>query len=93
MPLIRLTPEAVMDASGRVANCQAQQEEIINDISRLVNDILANWEGVQKQNFQTAFEARRGTYAEFAVDLTNFANFLSSYADTLKSIDDTPREY
>lgn len=87
MPKIMLTPEFLNEKASQVENCRTTQEEIINGVATLIDNLVSGWEGAAQRAFQAAFDARRGTYAQFAPDLSAFSEFLSTYARTMEDID------
>lgn len=87
MPKILLTPEILMERASQVKSCQQEQQNIIEQVGKLVRDLVNGWEGEAQRAFQGEFERRKGTYTQFAPDLEKFSAFLTSYADTMKSID------
>ena len=87
MPKIMLTPEFLTEKATEVENCRAEQEEIIRNVGNLIDALVMGWEGAAQRAFQAAFDERRGTYAQFAPDLSRFSEFLSSYARTMEDID------
>lgn len=87
MPKIMLTPEFLTEKASEVENCRSEQEEIIRSVGTLVDSLITGWEGAAQRAFQAAFDERRGTYAQFAPDLSRFSEFLSTYARTMEDID------
>ncbi len=87
MPKIMLTPEFLNEKASQVENCRTTQEEIINGVATLIDNLVSGWEGAAQRAFQAAFDARRGTYEQFAPDLSAFSSFLNMYAQTMEDID------
>lgn len=87
MAEIYITPEALRDASNRLNNAQSQQESLLAKIQNVVDTILANWEGKAKEAFMAAWDAKKGTYQEFGIDMSQFSAFLTSYTQTMEDID------
>lgn len=87
MPKIMLSPEFLTEKATEVENCRTEQEEIIKSVGTLIDALVTGWEGAAQRAFQAAFDARRGTYSQFAPDLSRFSEFLSSYARTMEDID------
>ena len=87
MPKIMLTPEFLTEKASEVENCRSEQEEIIRSVGTLIDSLITGWEGAAQRAFQAAFDERRGTYAQFAPDLSRFSEFLSTYARTMEDID------
>ena len=87
MAEIYITLEAVRDASAKLKTAQSEQENVLAGIQSVVDEILANWEGKAKDAFLAAFDAKKGTYQEFGIDMSEFYDYLTSYAQTMEDID------
>ena len=87
MPEIMLTPEVLTEKATELGNIQAEQQNVIEGIQKLVDDIVSGWEGQAQQKFVSSFEEKKSTYKEFSVDMTNFVDFLRVYSNTMQDID------
>ncbi len=87
MPEIMLTPEVLTEKATELGNIQAEQQNVIESIQKLIDDIVSGWEGKAQQAFLNSFNEKKGTYKEFAVDMSSFADFLRSYSQTMEDID------
>lgn len=87
MAEIFLTPDAIHEKAGEIDAAQKQQESVLDTIQKVVEEILANWESSASKAFQAAFEAKKGTYKEFGIDMSQFSRFLRDYATGMEDID------
>lgn len=87
MAEIYITLETVRDASAKLDNAQKEQESALANVQKVVDDVLANWEGKAKEAFLAAFDAKKATYKEFGIDMSSFSKFLTSYAQTMEDVD------
>lgn len=87
MPKIRLNSEALQAKAKEVEQYQQEQQEIISSVAKLVDEIVSDWQGKAQEAFIAAFEAARPTYEKFAPDLSDFAHFLTNYAQTNEYLD------
>ena len=87
MPKIRLTSDVLKQKAGEITQCMDDQKAVINDVARLIDEVVADWEGEAQKGFIAAFENVRPTYEKFAPDLSDFANFLNNYANTFEYVD------
>ena len=92
MPKIRLTSDVLKQKASEVAQYHDEQQEIINSVARLIDDVVADWEGEAQKGFIEAFNNVRPTYEKFGVDMSAFADFLNNYANTMEYIDVGGRE-
>ncbi|MBQ6981740.1 MAG: WXG100 family type VII secretion target [Synergistaceae bacterium] len=92
MPKIRLTSDVLKQKSGEVTQCMEEQQEIIRKVAQVISDIVAEWEGEAQKAFIQKFDEARPVYEKFAPDLSNFANFLTNYAETMEYVDVGGRE-
>lgn len=87
MPEIMLTPEILNEKSSELSNIQSEQQNVIANIQRIVDELLSGWEGQAQQKFVSSYEEKKSTYQEFSVDMTAFVDFLRVYANTMEAID------
>ena len=87
MPEIMLTPEILTERATELGNIQSEQQNVIAGIQKLVDEIVSGWEGKAQQSFLNSFNEKKGTYEEFSVDMSAFADFLRVYANTMEDID------
>ena len=88
MPRIKLTPEILQGKADQLTGCMEDQRQIIRDITNLINEVVADWEGQAQKKFIADFEEARPVYEKFAdPDLTRFVEFLKSYAMTMENLD------
>ena len=92
MPRIRLTSDVLKQKAGEITQCMTDQEQIISSVAGLIDEIVSDWEGEAQKGFITAFENVRPTYEQFAPDMSDFASFLTNYANTHEYIDVGGRE-
>ena len=92
MPKIRLTPDVLQQKASEVTQCMDDQRQVIADVASLIEEVVADWEGEAQKGFINAFENVRPTYEKFAPDLSNFANFLTNYSQTMEYLDVGGRE-
>ena len=92
MPKIRLTSDVLKQRAGEVTQCMEDQQEIIRTVSRVIDEVVAEWEGEAQKGFISAFNEARPVYEKFAPDLSNFADFLNNYANTMEYLDVGGRE-
>ena len=87
MPKITLTPDGLREEAGKVTQCMEEQRQVIDNVAKLINEIVSDWEGDAQKGFIEAFENARPTYEKFAPDLSNFATFLNDYSNSMEFID------
>ncbi|MBQ3653088.1 MAG: WXG100 family type VII secretion target [Synergistaceae bacterium] len=87
MAEIFLTPEVLTERAASLRNTQAEQQNVIAKIQSIIDEIVAGWEGKAQQAFMSSFENKKGTYEEFSIDMSTFADFLQSYARTMEDVD------
>ena len=87
MAEIFLTPDQLITEAGNIDAAQAQQENMLNTIQKIVDEILVNWESAASKAFMATFEAKKGTYKEFGVDMSQFSKFLRDYSTGMEDID------
>ncbi len=92
MPKIRLTSDVLKQRAGEVTKCMEDQQQIIKMVSNVIDEVVADWEGEAQKGFISAFNQARPIYEKFAPDLSNFASFLTTYADTMEYLDVGGRE-
>ncbi len=87
MPKMRLTPEALLKASADIAQCQADQENILSTVQGLIDEVVSEWEGQAQKKFINAWEEKKPAYQQFAPDMSKFSEFLNNYANTMEAVD------
>jgi len=88
MPKIRLTPEIIQGKANELTACMEDQRQIIRDITKLIDEVVADWAGKAQEKFIAAFNEAKPIYEKFAdPDLTSFVDFLNSYAMTMENLD------
>ncbi len=88
MPKIRLTPEILQGKANELTGCMEDQRQIINDIAKLIDEVVADWEGQAQKKFIAAFNEAKPIYDKFAdPDLRVFVDFLNNYALTMETLD------
>ncbi|MBQ7214902.1 MAG: WXG100 family type VII secretion target [Synergistaceae bacterium] len=92
MPRIRLTSDVLKQKAGEITQCMDDQKQVINDVAKLIEEIVSDWEGEAQKGFIATFENVKPTYEKFAPDLSDFANFLTNYANTNEYLDVGGRE-
>ncbi len=87
MPEILLSPEVLRENASELRHIQEEQEHLIAQIQRLVDELWLGWEGKAQESFIKSFNDKKGTYKSFSVDMLRFANFLGVYAASMEGID------
>ena len=88
MPKIRLTPEILQGKANELIACKEDQRKVIEDIARLIDEVVADWAGKAQEKFIAAFNDARPIYEKFAdPDLDGFIKFLNNYALTMETLD------
>ena len=87
MPKIKLTPEVLLKASGDIAQCEVDQQNIIATVQRLIDDVVEDWEGQAQKKFISTWESSKPAYEQFAPDMSKFSEFLNNYANTMEALD------
>ena len=90
MPKIMLRPEVLRHRASEIVQCMDEQAQIVRDVSALIEDIVADWEGETQKSFIRAFENVRPVYEKFAPDMGNFEEFLRRYAAVMEYHDANP---
>ena len=88
MPEILLTPEVLREKASELRHIQEEQEHLIAQIQRLVDEMWLGWEGKAQEAFIKSFNDKKRTYKLFSIDMLRFANFLGVYAVSMEGIDE-----
>ncbi|MBQ6775157.1 MAG: WXG100 family type VII secretion target [Synergistaceae bacterium] len=87
MPEIYLTPDMLTSTASKM---DAQQEVLngfLTKVDNVVNNLLADWKGDAQTAFAKSWEEKKGTYRQFTADISQFSDFLRSYAGTMQNLD------
>ena len=87
MPKMLITPEVLLKASGDIAQCQADQEDILSTVQGLIDEVVNEWEGQAQKKFISKWDEKKPAYQQFAPDMSKFAEFLNNYANTMETLD------
>ena len=92
MPKIRISHETLRSTARTIAQCQADQEDVISRVSRVVEVLREGWEGEARLGFEAVVEQAKPMYQQFAPDLQKFADFLNMYSGKMEDVDVAGRE-
>ena len=87
MPKMLITPEVLLKAAGDITQCEADQNDILSTVQKIVDDAISDWEGKAQQKFISMWESSKPAYEQFAPDMSKFAEFLNNYANTMDALD------
>ena len=82
-----ITPDVLLKASGDIAKCQTDQQDIISTVQKLIDDVVGDWEGQAQKKFISMWESSKPAYEQFAPDMSKFSEFLNNYANTMQALD------
>ena len=84
MPLIKLTPEVLMEKASGLRATAERNNDVIARLNTLVDGLEADWEGDAYNAFRESYLTKRSTFEKFTIDMDVFAKYLEDFATIMR---------
>lgn len=86
---ILVTPEELREAAEFLMSAKEEIYDKVNDVTKKINEIAANWEGAAQSTFVDNYESIRPTLdTEFPTIIEGLSQQLESVANSIEETDD-----
>ncbi|MCT4686967.1 WXG100 family type VII secretion target [Vallitalea sp.] len=85
MAKFTVTTQMLEDTSSNIANINTQFNEIMDDITGLMNNLQANWKSDAAEQFISRFRGLKNDFDNYSQVIVSYSTFLTNAANDYSS--------